>query len=447
MSLLFAKFAELFRTVGILENFKFCAFANSDSLHAVRSVESREESLEISSPLSLGEPNLKYSKKTRFPSKFFENSDFTCSADRLCKLMIPGSVILSLITALSAGIKTKAFLGALSAFTASLCISLPASAAFAVIIPVVVTMLNLNKHGGMIASPSAASETANAHAVILDSFELYDAKSCGLDGFKDYKTVRIDDVLLYAAALIMGTNGPLSEAFEDIIGNRDILPPVKSLVYEEKLGISGFIHGQSVLLGNRNLLINHSIEAPPKTVEMKHLQQGKRVLFIAIGNKIAAMLVLNYIENENLTKPLQVIEKNGISILVNSVDCNITEEFINEGFSLTPGNVKLISPESGKLFRARRNGETASASAKVLHSGSTESFLRCIASSAVINNIQRFCALAQIGFCAIGWLVLFIMLLAKGIEGIGWGFITIYTAVWTALSTAFGIFQIGSSTR
>ena len=440
-SLLISKLTELFKSVGILENFKFCAFEHPSELFSVKSVESKPESNEIGKPLMLGEPNLKYSQKTKFPSKFFENSDFTTAADRLCKYMLPSAAGLGLIAALSAWIKTKVVLGALTAFTASLCISLPACAAVAIIIPSVVAMLYLNKKGGMISSPDCASETANANAVLLDSFELYDLTKCGLDGFADKKTVRIDDVLMYAAALIIGTKGPLSEAFEEVVGNSAILPPVKNLIYEEKLGISGFIHGQSVLLGNRNLLINHSIEAPAKSDEMKHLQLGKRVLYIAIGNKIAAMLVLNYIENENLTKPLQAIEKSGISILVNSVDCNITEEFINEGFSLKPGIVKLMSPASGKIFRKRRYRETNSSPAKVLHTGSTESFLRCIATSAVIGNIQRFAALLQIGFCAIGWLILLILLLSGGLSEIGWEFVTVFTAVWTALSTAFGFWQ------
>ena len=62
----------------------------------------------------------------------------------------------------------------------------------------------------------------------------------------------------------------------------------------------------------------------------------------------------------------------------------------------------------------------------------------------VINNIQRFATLAQIAFCGLGWLILFIMLLAGGIDKIGWNFITIYTAVWALLSTGFGLFQIRS---
>lgn len=442
LSLLLSKLSELFKALGILENFKFCAFSHCDELYAVKSIESKAESCEIAKPLMLGEPNLKYSQKIKFPSKFFENSDFTSSIDRMCKITIPAALGLGIISAIAAWIKSKAALGALTAFTASLCISLPAGAAFAIIFPTVIAMMSLNKKGGMIASPTAASEAANAHAVVLDSYELYDANSCGLDGFEDKKTVRIDEVLMYAAALIIGTKGPLSEAFEDIVGNRDILPPVKSLIYEEKLGISGFIHGQSVLLGNRNLLINHSIEAPPKTVEMKHLQKGKRILYIAIGSKVAAMLVLNYIENESLTKPLKVIEKSGISLLVNSVDCNVTDEFIVEGFGMIPGSVKLMSPTSGKLFRSRRNREINSAPAKVLHTGSTESFLHSMAASTVINNIQHFATLAQIIFGAIGWLILFIMLLAGGIEKIGWSFITIYTAVWSLLSTVLGFIQI-----
>lgn len=443
-SLILSKVSELLKTIGVLENFKFCSVEHSNELYAVKSINDKSESRDIAKALPAGEPNVKYSHKIKFPSKFIENSDFTTSVDRLCKLTIPASFILSLISALIGWLKTKVALGALTAFTASLSVSMPAGAAFAIIFPTVIAMITLNQKGGMISSPSAASETACAHAVALDSFELFDTDKCGLVGFDDKNTVRIDEVLMYAAALIIGTKGPLSKAFEGIVGNTSILPPVKKLLYEEKLGVSGFIGENTVLLGNRNLLINHSIEAPPKNVEMKHLQQGKQVLYIAIRGKIAAMLILNYVEDENLAGPLKVLEKNGIHIIVNSVDCNVTEDFICKKFRLTPGIVKLMTPTTGTLFRSRKREETNSEDAKVLHTGTSESFVGAVATSAIINNIQRYALLAQSVFCALGWLISFIMILAGGLENAGWQFILIYNFIWTALSTGFGFWQTRS---
>ena len=443
-SLILSKLSDLLKTTSILENFRFCTNLRNKELYAIKSISDKSDSRDIAKAIPVGEPIVKYSHKIKFPSKFIENSDFTTSVDRMCKLTVPASLILSLLCALFGWLRTKAALGALTAFTASLSVSLPAGAAIAIIFPTAFAMMALNQKGGMISSPSAASETACAHAVALDSYELFDTDRCGLYNFDDKGAVRIDDVLMYAAALIIGTKGPLSDAFEGVVSNARILPPVKSLMYEEKLGISGYIHDNSVLLGNRNLLINHSIEAPPKEIEMKHLQQGKQVLYMAIKSKFTAMLILDYTENQNLAKPFKVMEQNGIHIIVNSVDCNVTEDFICKRFRLVPGIVKLMTPTTGTRFRSLKAAETNSEDAKVLHTGSTESFVHTVATSAIINVIQRYALLAQSIFCALGWLITFIMILAGGLENASWQFILIYNLVWTALSTGFGFWQTRS---
>ena len=318
---------------------------------------------------------------------------------------------------------------------------MPAGAAVTVAIPAVLLMRNLNRRGGLIASPEAASANASIHGVAMDAVDLYDRKETVIDCYKDYHAIRFDDMFLYAAALVIGAHSPLEGAFMEMVGNVDILPPVKNLICEERLGICGYIHDQSVLLGSRNLLVNHSIDPPPKTVEVRYIQEGKRVLYLAVGNKIAAMFVVNYIENDDLASPLQTLQNNEISLVVYAPDCNVTEEFLAEGFDLSKGSAKLMSPAAGKILRERSAETTDSAPTQLLHDGRPESLLRTLADAAVIHNIQRVAAFIAVIGSFIGWLVSFILLLTRGITTMNWIFATIYPAIWIALSVTLGVLQ------
>ncbi len=440
--LLLSKTAKLFEALGVLSNFKFAAFTAAERLYEIRGFAEKSDAFEVGKSLQVGDAKLRYSHPTRFPSGFIRRSVFRTSVDRLCKILIPAAFGLSLVTALFGYINSKSALGALSAFSCALCVAMPAGAAVTIAIPAVLLMRSLNRRGGMIVSPEAASAGSAIHGVAMDAVDLYDRKETVIDCYKDYHAIRFDDMFLYAAALVIGAHSPLEGAFMEMVGNVDILPPVKNLICEERLGICGYIHDQSVLLGSRNLLVNHSIDPPPKTVEVRYIQEGKRVLYLAVGNKIAAMFVINYVENDDLAPPLQTLQNNEISLVVYAPDCNVTEEFLAEGFGLSNGSAKLMSPAAGKILRERSAETTESAPAELMHDGRPESLLRTLADAAVIHNIQRVAAFIAVIGSFIGWLVSFVILLTtREITTMNWIFATIYPALWIVLSTVLGVLQ------
>ena len=70
-----------------------------------------------------------------------------------------------------------------------------------------------------------------------------------------------------------------------ILGKRELLPPVENLVYEDKLGLSAWIHGRRVLVGNRDLLINHNVEAPGRESELKYRHDNRQIMYLAVPEK------------------------------------------------------------------------------------------------------------------------------------------------------------------
>lgn len=115
--------------------------------------------------------------------------------------------------------------------------------------------------------------------------------------------MRIDDAFLYTAAVVIKSGGALSDVFDSVIlSKRDILPPVESLVYEEKLGCSCWINNQRVLVGNRDLLSKHNVTPPSEDEEKKFLKSGRQVIYLAVEGKTAAGFSVEYKPNGDIAR-------------------------------------------------------------------------------------------------------------------------------------------------
>ena len=258
----------------------------------------------------------------------------------------------------------------------------------------------------MISGLDAAEKTAGANAVVLDSADIFDRSRCTMHGMKDFKNIRIDDVLLYAAALIIKSGGPLRESFEQVVdGRQDLLPPVRELVYEDKLGIAARIHNQKVLLGNRNLLVNHNIEMPEKAIEERYSHSGRKVMYLAVAGKIAALFVVSYAVDKNLEGYLRLLEKNGIQVLIRTNDVNVTEELIAESFGMPQQNFKVLSSVAGRLFKRRRDAVCDRLPARIVHDGTAYSMLRAVAASCSITAKRKLGSIVQIVLSALAFIV------------------------------------------
>ncbi len=405
-AVLISKSAEKMDAQRTLSNFEVCVYKYEHNMYAVHPFENESEIFELGRGLMMGNADLLYSSKVAFPSDFMKNSEADATDKKLIRILIPAALGAAAVAATAAGIVEKSVMAAFSAFAGTFCICSPV---FASIIPAFIARIanhELNTTGTMISGVRAAEETAGANAVVMDCADIFDRSQCTMHGMKDFKTIRIDDVLLYAAALVIKSGGPLRESFEQVVdGKPDLLPPVKELVYEDKLGISARIHGQKVLLGNRNLLVNHSVEMPEGISEDKYTHSGRKVMYLAVAGKLAALFVVSYAVDKNLEPYFRLLESNGIQVLVRTNDVNVTEELISKSFGLPQETFKILSSVAGKLFKRRRDAVCDRLSAKIVHDGTAFSMLRAVAAACSITSQARLGSVIQIILSALGFVL------------------------------------------
>lgn len=400
----FGRIFELSRAINALK----CATAKrQNNLFTVQKIDDEETAENIARIFAGNNPDLKYSCKTAFPSGFVAGSFSQNPADRFTRLFFPIAAVLSLIIAVISGVVNKSIQLAFSSFSVCLIVSYPVSLLPALNISLYSLNKNLGKKNACITGYASTLNIEKTNAVVVNSTDLFDVGKCNFHGMKDYGSVRVDDIILYAAAMLMNSRGPLAHVFDKaIIGDKaELLPEVEDLCYEERLGLSGWIRGEKVFVGNRNLLINHNMEAPPKGAEIACLKEGKKVLYIAIDGKVAAMLVVKYAKNEEMKKYLGKLDKNGITIVVTTNDCNIDEDFLSLEFNLPRESFKVVGDYDGGLLDGYINRMRKSAPARLIHDGTPESFFKTLTSAISYSGSVKMTLAVQAVFMLIALIV------------------------------------------
>ncbi len=424
---------ELVRCKNDSENFKVIT-DNPDECYSVENIADEDTANEISRGLMMGNPEIKYSAKIKFPQRFVELSRSAEVTGQICKLTIPVMAIVGLVLGVISIIKTGNFFAGISTLTATLLMTLPCSAGLISAVNLRATNKLLNEDGAMINGYSAVDDAVNTNGVVIDACDAFEQGGCNIEGMKTYHKMRIDEAILYTASVVIASGGVLAEVFDGvIIGKRELLHPVESLAYEEKLGCSCWIHNHRVLVGNRDLLVHHNVETPDKDLEDKYKSNGRNVVYLAIEGKIAAMFVVVYKANQETAKHMRELEKDGITIFFRTADANITEKFLEREFQLPANVVKIINPVAGDMFSKEKSRYAERSDAKIIHDGGIKSMLSALHGTFVINSFVNSSRLVQFIASIIGAVIMALFTFMSGIAQIGVIQIIMYQVIWAVI--------------
>ena len=440
-SLLFFNLGHLQELMRMKRNFKFIS-DNDGQLYSVRSIEDESTAFEIGRGLLLGEPDVKSVYKTEFPANFAALSTEKYPSDRFCKKALVLVASAAAIIGIAAGFVGKSAVFGISAFTAALAIGCPVSAFLADNAVIGGITERLSRRGGMISGYAAAEDCTLTNAVVLDASDILKLSECSIHGIKTFHSMRVDEAILYTAAIVIEGGGPLSGIFRSVVLDRtDILPPVESLAYEDKLGLSAWIHNRRVLVGSRDLLNNHNVATPGKDIEDKYLHDGRCPLYLAIDGKIAALFIVSYGVSEDTAALLRRTERNGVTLLVKTADANITEEMISTSLRLPLNGTKVLNAVAGDLYDTCRREVLSSDNAAILCDGSTDAFLRCVNASFTVTSMRRITSILLAAGMGIGLAFVFILSLLSGLTQVGALSIVIYQVIWALIVVAFPRFR------
>ena len=324
-------------------NFGFLKDPDTQKWAATR-IEDEKTAVEIGrAAVALGQPDVAYYRPASFLGRFLEHSYERPETDRALPLYAAIAGGASLVIALAYGLVTKEWWQAVYLMAAGLCLSAPVVLSLAPAAAQFRAARSALRHDGMIVGADAMKEFGDLHALVVEAGELFPDNAVLLNGIKTFAGNRIDEAILDAAAVVIAAGGPLSHVFRRIIENKiDILPEVDTLVYEQEMGLSGWVGGRRVLVGNRRLLENHGVDVPSNDYEMRYTKSGRKVVYLSTAGQLSAMFVVTYVADETVVRTLQALNKEGVTLLVHTCDSNVTEELIASTLHLKDYYIEIL---------------------------------------------------------------------------------------------------------
>lgn len=413
----------------IIDNFDF--IISSDETYTIENIANKVD-VEIISRGVLDEENpiIKTSLKTDFPTNFMEISCKNEPSDALCRILSPVMLGLSLVLFIVVGILDN-FVTSINMTVGALAISTPLTAIFLINNFLRDMSAQLDKTGARICGYEGAVMANNTNAIVMEASTLFGENGCDLHGIKVFNDTKLDDAIIYAAAVIIQTKSPLSHVFDDvIIGKQSILPKVDNVVYEDKMGTSAWVYQRKVLVGNRNLLINHGVQVPKESFERKYTVRGRKAVYLAVNGKIMAMFVVSYSADPEIKKELKKLESTGINLIVKSCDPYINEDSIANLFSLPRGYVRVMNYSATRVFDKYSQMHVESSPAYMVHNGTAVGFISGMRGAGAIISAKKTINFLVAFGCSLGFITVLLMSIIKGYSQINCVTIIGFQFIW-----------------
>lgn len=339
------------RAVSVRRNFAFVSYPGEK--YAATLIEEENALQEIGRRAAgLGRASVGYFHRTDFLSDYLANAHEEHRGDEWSRWMTPIafglSVVLSLVSLLGEGVNDV--WSWLTVFVGMVCMSMQATQ-FAVQLPLNHCSRVMLSRGGFLVGWKAVSQFGDLDALVVDIADLYPDESMLLHGIKTFSGTHIDEAILTAASLAVRSGGPLAMIFRRIIENKEnLLSEVDSLVYEQGMGLSGWVDGRRVFVGNRRLLQNHSVDVPSLDYEARYARDGRRLVYLSLGGQLSAMFVVSYLPDPEIQDALQDLCRSRVTLLVRSCDPCITTQDLCDSFGLDEYYVDVMPASAGRAY-------------------------------------------------------------------------------------------------
>lgn len=235
---------------------------------------------------------------------------------------------------------------------------------------------------------TTAANAADVNCILMNATDLFPEGSVILHGIKTFQGTRIDTAIVDAASVVCKADSVLRDVFLYIINDRtELLKPVDTVRYEDLMGLSAWVDEKRVLIGNRDLMVNHSVAVPKRGYEEPYQADGYEVVYLAREGELYAAFILEFTAAEKAAAVLDMMNRRGLCAAVRSVDACITPTLLERVFGVTSEEVKILPARLHELFeerhKPRERAETSLANKKgsgafVVSVAACGQLLRCV---------------------------------------------------------------------
>lgn len=393
-------------------------------------------------------PELATMRKTEFNNNFLEHSYSTDIADKCSKKYSLIFLLISVFVGLLAlffdrnatGVSQKILAG-FATFSGTISIAASFALMLVVNFPLARASRRFLRSSGVMLGYSAVEEFADTNSVLVNARQLFPEGMINLVNLKALSATPIEDSILMAASLSCQAGSVLQSMFYNMLrGKTEMLYPVESYIYEDGLGLSGWIDNQRILFGTRELMENHSIEGLPPLSKEKQYTKGYIPMYLSISGVVSSLFVITVNSSISVKKWLQVLENQHVTTVIRSVDGFISLNLMSELFDVSPDSLKLLPFRYHDEYE-EQTGFIPKASASMLCSGHFPSFAMLISGAKKLQFITNLGMTILLASALLGLIIALVMLLVGSFSSLSASVIILYNIVWSAITIGIQYFK------
>lgn len=422
---------KLYMVLRVKDNFKFVS--SKGQKYASKIYNNESVAMQMMSGTAADRPIIAYQHKTEFPSNFLKISYAPDPSEDLASKLAPITTIASIIIAVMYGVVKLSFADALNAFALITAVSVPVATLLSVNAPVRKLCKTLLSYGSMLSGYPSVKQFCDSTAIMIDANELFPAESISLEGIKTFEDYGIDESLLCGIAILKESQNPIANAFDSVVAEtEETLPEVESVLYEDEIGLVGWIKSERILVGSRTLMEKYSVEVPNMEYEEKYTSQGRQVTYLSRAGRLVAMFVTRYTPDAQLKAEMQRAETNGISFLIRTTDYNVTNDLVAKLYDLFYRSIKVLPTGLGNVLREAEDTVEETSRSYLITNGKAASLARAVTGCVKIKHNISLSIIIQLIAVIFGLLVASTLSLYAGVQVMGSLEVLIYALFWGA---------------
>ena len=422
---------KLFMVLRVKDNFRFVS--SKGQKYAAKIYNNESVANQMMSGTAADRPIIVYQHKTDFPANFLKISYAPDPSEDLASKLAPLTTVAAILIALIYGFVNISFSGAINALALMTAISIPVSTLLSVNVPVRRLCKRLLSFGSMLSGHPSIKQFCDSTSIMLNANELFPRDSVILDGIKTYEEYGVDESLLCGIAILKESQNPIANVFDSVVAETSgTLPEVESVLYEDEMGLVGWINSERILVGSRALMEKYNVETPRLEYEEKYTSNGRQVTYLSRAGRLAAMFVTRYKADPELKSELQRAEANGISFLIRTTDFNITNDLIAELYNLFYRSIKVLPTGLGNVLKEAQSTKEDNSRSYLITGGKASSLARAVSGSIKIKRNISLSVIIQLIAIILGILLSATLALYAGVGVMGTLEVLIYAVFWAA---------------
>lgn len=413
-------------------NKSVCMLAKAGPLHGLQQVENTADAAALAHGIDdKGEPAILYGADAEIPKDFETLFAPSKKSEKFysycCVAVLAAAFVFSLIQSIS----TKNVQSFTTGLVGCICLCFPVMKEL--VLEYIRADINTRASVQGIAALSfeSSEKVGSANAVTVNADEIFEGK------ISKFRLVpgghmALSDAVIYAASTLKETDCLIKDAFDDFIKESGIkLPAAEEIQYEEKLGYSCWIAGRRVLVGNREMLVQHSIDAPSEEEE-RSFSKNKSVMYVVVEGIIAATFIVTYPVLAKAKIHIRQFAKTGLVLMVNCCDPCLSEKYISKRLGTEEAAIKLIGTKGAQIIKDYQNNKSIRQENGLLCAAKNKSVLGTVDASYELFSSERSATVLSAVASAVSFVLLVLFTALKVSSVVGCLTAIVLQAVWAA---------------